>query len=197
MENAKDVSRAVKSKGRHLNANFKELARKYKRLYFKSSIDFIDIRNEFERAQSDRNQYMRENVKLREENSRLRELCELRAQDFMLSHSLLRDAEEKNKNLEMYFDVLKRDLEDANARLEEKMSDVYPEFMKDYELMRKELEECTLEITTNVAVEFEKRLKVRRVHHEGLSSKVVPLNAIDEVKAEIINEAREREKDEC
>lgn len=43
-------------------------------------------------------------------------------------------------------ELLQRDIDDLNKQLEGKMAEVYPEFMRDYEIIRKELIETQEEL---------------------------------------------------
>ena len=176
---------AVKSKGTRPKPNFKGLAKKYKELYRKAFMDFEDVRDRYDDAQAERNKYMREAKELREENGMLRELCEIRAQDFILSHNLLLNAEEKNQTLQLLIGTYRRDVEDLNKQLEAKVEAVYPEFMQDYERMRKELDSVVIDVVTD----FVNRLRNHRVQREGITFKVVSLDSIDECATAIIKEA--------
>lgn len=73
-------------------------------------------------------------------DSKIKEDCECGSHLAHNARILIKELTEKNELLASVNGVLEADIADRDKLLEQKVADVYPEFMKDYKLMQKELD---------------------------------------------------------
>ena len=81
--------------------------------------------------------------------------------------SLIKELTEENEKLKMFNKLHEQDVEDMHKMLEKKVEEVYPEFMRDYQLMREELDGAYEELKESREDNAELRAENDRLRARG------------------------------
>ena len=90
--------------------------------------------------------------------------------------AIINELTEENERFKCVIKLLEADVKERDERLERNVAEIYPEFMKDYELMLTELKD----IRADTVTELRDKLLARKVSYGNISFRVVP---VDDIKA--------------